>query len=114
MDNELQRHVREGLSEDELALFDLLLKEGISKADREKVKQASKELLASLQGLLRSMPNWTKNTKTQADVKIFILDKLYTSLPRPPFTDQETDQSAERLYDFVWQQSESGLLKAAA
>jgi type I restriction enzyme, R subunit len=102
------------LSEDELALFDLLRKENISKADRERVKQAGKELLSSLQKVLSSMPNWTKNAKTQADVKIFILDKLYTSLPRPPFTDQETDQSAERLYDFVWQRSESGLCKAAA
>ena len=31
MDDELQRHVREGLSEEELALFDMLLKENISK-----------------------------------------------------------------------------------
>jgi len=114
MDEELQRHIREGLSEDELALFDLLAKKGISKTNREKLKQASKELLASLQGLISSMPNWTKNAKTQADVKIFILDKLYTSLPRPPFTDQETEASAERLYDFVWQQSESDVFKAAA
>ncbi len=50
----------------------------------------------------------------QADVKILIVDKLYTSLPRPPFTDQETDASAERLYDFVWQQTESGVFKAAS
>jgi type I restriction enzyme R subunit len=114
IDVESQRHVREGLSEDELALFDLLRNENISKADRERVKLASKELLSSLHKLLSSMPNWTKNAKTQADVKIFILDKLYTSLPRPPFTDQETDASAERLYDFVWQQSESGAFKAAA
>lgn len=114
MDKELQRHVREGLSEDELALFDLLSKENISKSDREKVKQASKELLASLQRRLSSMPNWTRNMTTQADVKIFILDKLYTSLPRPPFTEQETEASAERLYEFVWQQTESGVFKAAA
>ena len=60
------------------------------------------------------MPHWTRNAKTQADVKIFILDKLYASLPRPPFTDEETDALAERLYNFVWQQSESGLFKAAA
>lgn len=114
IDEESQRHVREGLSEDELALFDLLLKPNISKTDREKVKQASKALLASLQTLLGSMPNWTKNAATQADVKVFILDRLYTSLPLPPFTEQETEQSADRLYDFVWQRSESGAFKTAA
>ena len=113
MDAELQRHVREGLSEDELALFDLLLKESISKADREKLKQASKGLLASIKEHLASMPNWTKNTTTQADVQVFILDNLYAVLPRPPFTDEDADALAEQLYGFVWQQSERGHMMAA-
>jgi type I restriction enzyme R subunit len=114
MDEESKRHVREGLSEEELALFDLLVKENISKTDREKLKQASKKLLASLKERLASMPNWTRNAVTQADVQVLILDSLYSSLPRPPFTEQETEALAERLYGFVWQQSESGFLKAAA
>jgi len=113
MDEEMQRHVREGLSEEELALFDLLSKENISKADREKLKQASKSLLASLKEHLASMPNWTKNTSTQADVQMFILDNLYASLPRPPFTEEEADALAKRLYSFIWQQSEHGQLMAA-
>ena len=86
----------------------------ISKADREELKQASKKLLASLKERLASMPNWTRNAVTQADVQVLILDSLYSSLPRPPFTEQETEALAERLYGFVWQQSESGFLKAAA
>lgn len=113
MDEESQRHVREGLSEDELTLFDMLLKENVSKADREKLKQASKGLLASLTEHLASMPKWTKNAATQADVEVFILDKLYTTLPRPPFTDEEATALATRLYGFVWQQSERGHLMAA-
>jgi type I restriction enzyme R subunit len=65
LDAEQKRAAEEGLSDDELALFDLLFKENISKADREKLKQASKGLLASLRELLRPMPEWTKNTSTQ-------------------------------------------------
>ncbi len=113
MDEELQRHVREGLSEEELTLFDMLLKENISKTDREQLKQASKGLLASLKEHLASMPNWTKNTTTQADVQMFILDNLYASLPRPPFTDEEAESLAQRLYGFVYQKSEYGDLIAA-
>ncbi len=113
MDEELQRHVREGLSEEELTLFDMLLKENISKADREQLKQASKGLLASLKEHLASMPNWTKNTTTQADVQMFILDNLYASLPRPPFTDDEAESLAQRLYGFVYQKSEYGDMMAA-
>ena len=108
IDDETQRHVREGLTEEELAVFDLLLKDNISKADRERVKQASKGLLASLTERIASMPNWTKNPTTQAEVKTVIVDYLYTSLPRPPFTEAEADSLAERLYGFVFQQREHG------
>ncbi len=48
LDEEQKRAAKEGLSEDELAMFDLLQKEGLDKAARERVKQASMELLASI------------------------------------------------------------------
>lgn len=54
------------------------------------------------------MSNWTKNVATQADVKILVLDTLYRSLPRPPFTEAETEALADRLYGFIWQRSEAG------
>ena len=60
------------------------------------------------------MPNWTKNTQTQADVKMFILDNLYASLPRPPFSEEETDSLASRIYDFIWQRSSAGAPFTAA
>lgn len=106
MDEELKRHVCEGLSEEELTLFDMLLKDNISKVDREKLKQVSKELLTALKGHLAMIPIWTKNAATQADVEILILNKLCSSLPRPLFTDDDASALAKKLYDLVWQQSE--------
>jgi type I restriction enzyme, R subunit len=108
LDAEQRRAAKEGLSDDELTLFDLLFKDKISKTDRETLKQASKALLASLRDLLTPMPSWTQNTTTQADVKMFILDTLWQSLPRPPFTDGETEEVSARVYNYVWQQSASG------
>lgn len=108
LDAEQRRAAEEGLSDEELALFDLLFKERISKADRERVKQASKTLLASLRELLRPISDWTQKAATQAEVKVFILDRLYRALPRPPFTDTETEEIASRVYDYVWQRSASG------
>ncbi|MDQ3563207.1 MAG: type I restriction endonuclease subunit R [Pseudomonadota bacterium] len=108
LDAEQKRAVQEGLSDDELALFDLLFREAISKADRERLKQASKALLASLRDLLRPMHDWTQNTTTQAEVQVFILDNLWRSLPRPPFSDEETEERAARVYDYVWQRSAAG------
>ena len=45
---ELKRAAEEGLSDDELALFDLLRKENISNSDGEKVKRASRGFLYPL------------------------------------------------------------------
>jgi len=108
LDAEQRRAAEEGLTDDELAMFDLLFRENISKADRERLKQASRVLLTSLRALLQPMHDWTQNASTQAEVKIFILDNLWRSLPRPPFTEGETEALASRLYDFVWQRSASG------
>jgi len=62
LDAEQRRAAEEGLSDDELALFDLLFQASISQSDRERLKQASKNLLDSLRDLLKPMPAWTKNS----------------------------------------------------
>ena len=109
LDAEQRRAVEEGLTDDELALFDLLFKENISKTERERLKQASKSLLASLRELLEPMQDWTQNASTQAEVKVFILDQVFQRLPTPPFTEAEKEAAAERAYRHIWQQSASGL-----
>jgi type I restriction enzyme, R subunit len=53
-----------------------LFKDHISNKDRERLKQASRGLLASLRKLLAPMPGWLQNATTQAEVKVFILDRL--------------------------------------
>jgi type I restriction enzyme R subunit len=108
LDAEQRRAAEEGLNDDELALFDLLFKDKISKTERERLKQASRSLLSSLRDLLRPMQDWTQKAATQAEVKMFILDNLYETLPRPPFTEAETEEVAGRVYDYVWQRSASG------
>ncbi len=45
---------------------------------------------------------------------MFILDNLYGILPRPPFSDAETEEVAGRVYDYVWQRSASGYELTAA
>jgi len=60
------------------------------------------------------MHDWTQNTTTRADVKIFILDTLWGALPRPPFSEQDTEALAGRVYDYVWERSASGGFAVAA
>jgi type I restriction enzyme R subunit len=61
LDEEQKRATREGLREDELAVFDLLQKDGLDKTARERVKQASRELLASVKARLSELDRfWEK------------------------------------------------------
>jgi type I restriction enzyme R subunit len=114
LDKEQRRAAEEGLTDDELELFDLLFKDNISKTDRESLKHASRSLLASLRKLLAGMHDWTQKEATQAEVRIFILDDLCRSLPRPPFSEQETETRAERVYEYVWERCAGGVGLAAA
>jgi type I restriction enzyme, R subunit len=108
LDAEQRRAVEEGLSDRELDLFDLLYKEDISKTDRERVKQASRQLLAALVEHLQRLEQWTAKEQTQAEVKIFILDRVFESLPDPPYSDEERETAARRVYEYVWQRSAGG------
>ena len=108
LDAEQRRAVEEGLSEEQLALFDLLLRNDLSKTDRERIKQASRELLAGVLQVIAALDRWTEKAQTQAEVQTFILDHLYQTLPEPPYTPADKQQVAGLVYRHVWQQSVGG------
>ena len=114
LDEEQKRAVQEGLDEDELALFDLLKKDNLAKAERERVKQASRNLLASIKARLSELDRFWEKEQTKADVEVFILDQVYASLPTPPFTAEEKKAAAAQIYTHVWQQAVSGEFERAA
>lgn len=111
---EQRRAAEEGLSEEELALFDLVQRIDLSKADRERVKRESRNLLAKLHDAIERVDRWTEKEQTQAEVKSLILDHVFTTLPDPPFSDFDKQAAADRLYEHVWQLSASGGFAAAA
>ncbi len=108
LDAEQQRAAREQLSEDELALFDLLGKEGLTKKDREALKRASRHLMSALQQALAHMPMWTENPTTRAELRTTILDELWQYLPRPSFSDGDCEPLTDEVYAFIWQRTMSG------
>jgi type I restriction enzyme R subunit len=105
LSDEERRALDEGLSEDQLALFDLVQRADLSKVDRERIKQASKELLAGVLAVIAPLDNWTEKEQTQAEVETFILDHVYGTLPEPPYTPDDKAQVAQLVYRHIWQQS---------
>lgn len=114
LDEEQKRGAKEGLREDELALFDLLTKEGLDKVARERVKQASRDLLASIKTRLAELDRFWEKEQTKADVEVFILDEVFAKLPTPPFTPDEKESVASSVYQYVWQQAVNGQLARVA
>ena len=114
LDAEQKRAVQEGLNEDELALFDLLKKDNLGKAERERVKQSSRDLLAAIKARLAELDRFWEKEQTKADVKVFILDEVFGNLPTPPFTTEEKEAVAADVYAHIWQQAVSGQFAMAA
>jgi type I restriction enzyme R subunit len=114
LDAEQMRAAQEGLSEDELAVFDLIQSEVLTKAERERVKQASRELLVSLRAVLATMERWTEKEQTQAEVQMAVLDSLYRDLPTPPFSEKDKEEAAEKVYRHIWSRSRGADLGAGA
>lgn len=102
LDEEQKRAVKEGLSEQELAIFDLLAKNPLAKTEREKIKEASRRLFASVHEILGPISDWTEKETTRAEVEVSILDRVFEVLPSPPFSDDDKRKAARDLFEFIW------------
>ena len=80
---EEERHVREGLTEDELELFDLLKKEKMTKDETQKVKLAAKSLLHRLreEKPVVLVQDWYRDNQTKQRVKTTVEEVLHKHLP---------------------------------
>ena len=76
--------------------------------------EESRELLASIKAHLEKHDRFWEKEQTKADVRIFILDQVYTNLPTPPFTPEEKQAVAAEVYTHVWQQAVRGEFAMAA
>ena len=100
---EEQRGIAENLSEEELAIFDLLTRPNIklNKTERAQVKQVAKELLDILKAE-RLVLDWRKQQKTRAAVRVAIFDAL-EQLPPTPYIKDLYDQKCELVYQHVYE-----------
>ena len=85
MTEEEHRHVKEGLeNEEQLAVYDTLLKPDITKQDIQKMKKVAAELLQKLEGQVRDVHDLFSKHTTREQFKAAIYDFLYddrTGLP---------------------------------
>jgi type I restriction enzyme R subunit len=99
---EEQRAVKENLSEEELAIFDLLLKQSLDPSETEKVRIVARELLATLKAE-KLVLDWREREATRAGVKTTIYDSLYASLPEPKYIEKDCESKGVEVYNFVFE-----------
>lgn len=102
MDEEERRYVREGFnSDEELAIYDLLMKESLSKDDAKKVKAVAQELLTKIKARIHELDRWTDKDETRAIISVLIRDLLYTELP-PSYDDAALTEYRQRIFEYVY------------
>ena len=100
LSQEQQRHIRENLSEEELAMFDILLQSApdLSDSDRAKVKQSARELVERIKALL--VLNWQQKSSARAKLKLQIEEALDIGLPRA-YTPELYLQKCEAVFAHI-------------
>ncbi|MEY8689647.1 MAG: type I restriction endonuclease subunit R [Leptothrix sp. (in: b-proteobacteria)] len=101
MEVEEQRATSEQLSEEELAIFDLLThpQPRLSKEQKSTVKRVARELLEKLQAL--QVEFWRQNQQTRAQVLSEIRVKL-NELPEEPYPQDVWQQKVDAVWQFVY------------
>jgi type I restriction enzyme R subunit len=100
MSEEEQRVKREGLTEEQAAIFDLLLKPELAAKDRNKVKGVAVELLQKLKEEPLKTEYWSEKTTAVAEVKNVINMYLYQYLPEP-YSEKDVDAKTGQLYNHI-------------
>ncbi len=104
LDQEQRRYLREGLdNEDQLAVFDLLQKETLTRNEREKIKEVAKDLLKKLLSGKLQIDHWREKATAQAQVKAEIIRHLFVSLPGSGYANDEISAKAEMIFAHLYQ-----------
>lgn len=101
---EEKRYVREGFENDEqLSMFDVLMKDDLTKEDIKKLKKVAVELLDRIKQLLETMDHPFDKQETKAALSVTIRNLLWAELPNS-YSDESINFYHDAVYDFIYHQ----------
>ncbi|WP_413171807.1 type I restriction endonuclease subunit R [Anabaena azotica] len=111
---EAERHIREGLTEDELELFDLLKKDKMTTEETQKVKLAAQSLLHRLTGEQPKVlvQDWYKDMQSQSKVKSAVEAVLDQNLP-DSYDRVLFKSKCDTVFDLIYDHASKGVKWAA-
>ena len=100
---EEKRYVREGFENDEqLSMFDILMRDNLSKEDIKKIKKVAIELLDKIKQQLAGMDHPFDKPNTKATIIITIRDVLWQELPES-YSEESITRYRDAVYNYVSQ-----------
>ncbi|NOZ09516.1 MAG: type I restriction endonuclease subunit R [Gammaproteobacteria bacterium] len=103
MKDEDERHVREGLTEDELEIYDLLCKDKMTKPEEKKVRLAAKALLKRLTEETPRVlvQDWYKDSQTRLTVRDEVGAVLDKHLPEESYDKDLFTEKRDRIFELT-------------
>lgn len=110
LNEEEERHIREGLTEQELEIFDLMKKDKITKAEEVALKNAAQILLKRLreEKPVVLVQNWEKDQQSQVRVKTAIEEVLDKNIPET-YDRLTFKKVCDRIYNLIFEKAVNGL-----
>ena len=110
LDNEQRRAVREGLTEETQALFDLLMKPNLTKGDIKRLKAVAVGLYETLQAQIDEMQDFTATEQTRADIKVVIRNYLWDDQRGLPesYGQPEVEAKTDAVFAHMMMQARQG------
>ncbi|MCK4668406.1 type I restriction endonuclease subunit R, partial [Candidatus Dependentiae bacterium] len=106
LEKEEKRHIQEGLSEEELVIFDLLYKEKLTKKENIKLKNIAKELLEILKRE-KLVLDWRKKQQTRAAVELTIEEELEKLIPEI-LAQKQLDKVTKEMFQYIYEKYPGG------
>jgi type I restriction enzyme R subunit len=103
MEFEARSHVLLGLSADQKPIFDLLLKDNLTKDEIKQIKSASVTLLKEIERKIQDVQDAFQKQSTRDDLRQHIYDLLYdenTGLPATSYSEDDLDLKTDVLFQF--------------
>ncbi|MBL7694840.1 MAG: type I restriction endonuclease subunit R [Ferruginibacter sp.] len=99
---------REGLTEEQKAIFDIIRKPNLSETDKKKIKQIAIELLEELKKDKLKVEYWADKSVTAAAVFNTVNKTLFESLPYPTYHTDDIDLKTNLVYEHLKHQYYGG------
>lgn len=98
-----ERHIRLGLTEDELEIYDLLSKDKMTQQEEQTVRLAAKKLLSRLteESPKLLVQDWFKNSQTRLKVREQLAEVLDQCLPHESYDKTLFSEKCEKLYELT-------------